>query len=85
MFHGDLTPEALGRDSRREVHPPAQWYEDVCRRTTELAEAGGIVTILAHPLCMKVADDWETFERLCAFLSRFPSLFATDAAGRALR
>jgi hypothetical protein len=85
MFHGDLTPEALGDDSGREVLPPERWYEHVCRRTTELAEAGGIVTILAHPLCMKVADDWATFERLCAFLSRFPSLFATEAADRALR
>ena len=31
---------------------------------------------------MKIADDWATFERLCAFVARFPSVTATQAVER---
>ena len=82
MFHGDLTPEALGDDSGREVYTPAEWCDRVCRQTAAVVEAGGTATILAHPLCLKVADDWATFERLCAFVARFPSITAIQAAQR---
>jgi hypothetical protein len=82
MFHGDLTPEELGDDSGREVYTPAEWCDRVCRQTAAIVEAGGTATILAHPLCLKVADDWATFERLCAFVARFPSSTAADAVER---
>jgi hypothetical protein len=82
MFHGDLTPEELGDDSGRKVYTPAEWCDRVCRQTAAIAEAGGTVTILAHPLCMKIADDWATFERLCGFVARFPSVTATQAVER---
>jgi hypothetical protein len=31
---------------------------------------------------MKIADDWATFERLCGFVARFPSVTATQAVER---
>jgi hypothetical protein len=79
LFHGDLTPEALGDSSGRDVYPPDEWCDRVCDRTAAIVQAGGTATILAHPLCMKVADDWASFERLCSFVARFPSLTATAA------
>lgn len=80
VFHGDLTPDALGDGSSREVYPPGEWCDRVCRQTAAILESGGTATILAHPLCMKVADDWSSFERLCGFLAQFPSLTAVEAA-----
>lgn len=80
VFHGDLTPEVAQASSRSEVYPAAEWLERVCRQTESIVSAGGVATILAHPLCMKVADEWATFEQLCSFLAQFPSLFAAEAA-----
>jgi hypothetical protein len=80
VFHGDLTPDTLGPDPGREVYAPAEWCDRVCRQTAAIVEQGGTATILAHPLCMKVADDFASFERLCAFVGAFPSAFAADAA-----
>jgi hypothetical protein len=82
VFHGDFTPAALGVDSGREVFEPAEWCDRVCRQVEAIVDVGGTATILAHPLCMKVADDFATFERLCAFLAGFPSEFAADSAAR---
>jgi hypothetical protein len=81
VFHGDLTPEELGPDSGRTVYPPEEWCDRVCEQTARVVEAGGTATILAHPLCMKVADDWASYDRLCAFIARFSSLTAERAAG----
>ena len=61
------------------MYTPAEWCDRVCRQTAAIAEAGGTVTILAQPLCMKIADDWATFERLYGFVARFPSVTATQA------
>jgi hypothetical protein len=50
MFHGDLTPEELGYDSGRKLYTPAERCDRVCRQTAAIADAGGMLTILAHPL-----------------------------------
>ena len=77
LYHGDRTPESLG--DTPSLHP-SEW----CARVLEDAERalgeGGIATVLAHPLCMKVVDDWRTFDALCSGLSRHRSMFATEAA-----
>lgn len=77
LYHGDRTPESL--DDTPSLYP-TEW----CRRVLEgvdlvLADRG-VATILAHPLCMKVVDDWGTFDALCAGLAGHRSLFATEAA-----
>jgi hypothetical protein len=77
VFHGDLTSETVG--TRSEVYTPDAWCDLVCDQVASLVEAGGTATILAHPLCMKVADDWSSFERLCTFLTRYPSSTAEQA------
>lgn len=77
VLHGELTPETAGPD--REVYTPGAWCDRVCDQVARLVDAGGTATILAHPLCMKVADDWGSFERLCRFLARYESRTADQA------
>ncbi len=59
---------------------PAQWCQRVCEQVDEIAARGGTATILAHPICMQVADQWMTYDRLCRFLSRYSSQFASETA-----
>ena len=77
LYHGDRTPNSpLDRPA---LHP-AEWRDRVVDEAGRLAAYGGVATILAHPLCMKVADDWRTFDELCASLATQRSVFASEAA-----
>jgi hypothetical protein len=66
---------------RPSLHPD-EWCARVLEGAERALAAGGIATVLAHPLCMKVVDDWKTFDVLCSGLSRHRSMFATEAAER---
>jgi hypothetical protein len=77
LYHGDRTPESLGD---MPSFSPAEWRTRVLEAVDTTHADGGVATILAHPLCMKVVDGWETFEALCAGLARHPSMFAAEAA-----
>ncbi len=80
LYHGARTPESVAVEGPS--YPPDQWCDQVCAQVEAIAQSSGVATILAHPICMKVADDWVTFTRLCSFLSHYPSLFASEAAER---
>ena len=82
LYHGVRTPEFVAAEEHGPSYPPDLWCDQVCTQVERIGNAGGIATVLAHPICMKVADDFATFERLCAFLSNYPSLFASEAAER---
>jgi hypothetical protein len=77
LYHGDRTPETLGDTPS---FYPAEWRAHVLEAANATIADGGIATILAHPLCMKVADGWLTFEALCTGLAEHPSMFAREAA-----
>jgi hypothetical protein len=76
MYHGGQTPATVG--DRARLYKVDEWCEQVIAEAQSIVEAGGIATILAHPICMQVADDWRAFDRLCAQLSRFQSLWAHE-------
>ncbi len=78
LYHGARTREFVNSEQRGMSYHPDEWCDIVCNQVEKIQEARGIATILAHPICMKVADDWTTFERLCAFLSRYSSVFACE-------
>jgi peptidoglycan/xylan/chitin deacetylase (PgdA/CDA1 family) len=81
LYHGDRTPTTVrGAPSLQ----PHEWVRRVLVETELIVNAGGTATILAHPLCMKVADNWESFDALCSGLAGHENLFATEAAERAL-
>jgi peptidoglycan/xylan/chitin deacetylase (PgdA/CDA1 family) len=82
VFHGPLTAEAV--DERQGSYLSIdEWYERVSLEVARITAAGGIATILAHPICMAVADGFATFERLCQFLESFPTLWALESVGHA--
>jgi hypothetical protein len=80
LYHGGQTVETVPPD--RGYDYPGGWRETVLRQVESTIGNGGVAAILAHPLCMKVADDWQTFDRLCASLSRYSSEWAAEAAKR---
>jgi len=54
------------------------WLERIKREVGHIEAKGGIATILAHPACMEVFDNFVTFEKLCSFLSQFDSCNMRD-------
>jgi hypothetical protein len=80
LYHGARMPQQVVDEGYGPSYMPDLWYDRVCIQIEEVACAGGTATLLVHPICMKVADDFATFERLCAFLSNYPSRFASEAA-----
>ena len=83
LYHGVRTPEFVASEGRGPSYTPEEWCDMVCAQVQAIVEAGGIATVLAHPICMKVADDFATFDSLCAFVSRYPTLLANEGAQRA--
>jgi hypothetical protein len=78
LAHGTRTPPSVACPSQGLFYSPSQWYEAVSGQIETIMSRHGLATILAHPICMHIADDWDTFTRLCAFLARYPSQFAGD-------
>ncbi|HEY75778.1 MAG TPA: polysaccharide deacetylase family protein [Thermoflexia bacterium] len=78
LYHGARTPDRADLVEQGPSYFPGQWLERVCRQVERIVRAGGIATVLAHPICMRVADGFATFEGLCVFLSRYPSMFASE-------
>jgi hypothetical protein len=85
LYHGGQTVETVPVAKRPQYEHAQAWREGVLRQAEAIVARGGVATILAHPLCMKVVDDWQTFEWLCSSLSRYPSTWAAEAAQRAQR
>lgn len=56
-----------------------EWMERVRSQVQTILAAGGVATILAHPLCMEVADGMQAFEDLCRFLQPFPSCWVSTS------
>jgi peptidoglycan/xylan/chitin deacetylase (PgdA/CDA1 family) len=82
LFHGDQTVETLPAARRSQYADADTWRECVVHEAGSITAQRGCATILAHPLCMKVLDDWKTFDLLCGSLSSYASAWATEAAGR---
>jgi len=56
----------------------SEWVEQVKGEVQAIVDVGGIATILAHPLCMEVADGMVAFEDLCRFLQPFPNCWVSE-------
>jgi hypothetical protein len=80
LYHGAQTVETVPVERRPQYDHSQAWRERVLGQTESIVAGGGVATILAHPLCMKVVDKWLTFERLCSSLSTYPSAWAVEAA-----
>jgi hypothetical protein len=76
LYHGARTREHV--ESKRaggwedsftsESYMIGDYYNIIVNQIEEIIKSEGIATILLHPICMKVADDFEVFERLCELI-----------------
>lgn len=73
LFHAHRTPEYVerinsqgyGADSFGAVsYTIKEWGDLAIRQALAIDAQGGIATVLCHPLCMWLADRFETFERI---------------------
>jgi hypothetical protein len=78
LRHGARQPELVAKEESGAAYPPDQWYDRISTQVDAITDNGGIATILAHPICMHVVDDFTTFEKMCRFLSRYTSLSAGE-------
>lgn len=56
----------------------ATWGELVLDQVARIEEVGGVATVLAHPICMYVADRFRTFERLLEGFAKSETIFARE-------
>jgi len=86
IYHAERTPEHVaGQLSRSKIDlssvSVAEWTELVKQQVIDIIRRGGTATLLVHPVCMKIADDFQSFTSLCEFLSDFESIWARDCLG----
>ena len=79
MVHGIRTPERIASRGKPPSLEPAAWRAKVVGQVESLHQMGGQATILAHPLCMRVAENWEIFSGLCVDIASYQSLFVSEA------
>lgn len=56
-----------------------EWRESVEHQVDTIERLSGIATLLVRPLCMAVADDMQSFDQLCHFLSRYNTRWISEA------
>jgi hypothetical protein len=82
LRHGAWPRESVTLQSGGPSYDAEEWCARVCTQVESIARAGGVATVLAHPLCMKILDDWVTLDHLCRFLAKYRSLHAQEAVAR---
>lgn len=87
LYHAHRTVSWVSRWQRRyrftdgfgsESYTPERWADQVATRALEISRAGGVATILAHPLCQYLADGFRSFEALCGRLRGCRSANASE-------
>jgi peptidoglycan/xylan/chitin deacetylase (PgdA/CDA1 family) len=66
-------------DPTRESYRIDRWAEIVKDQVRSIEKDGGVATILMHPLCMYIADEFETARGLLEFVSRYQTIWAREA------
>jgi peptidoglycan/xylan/chitin deacetylase (PgdA/CDA1 family) len=80
MIHGIRNKEVLIKEAQKgviraeDVCSVEGWFERILGQVNKVLGLGGLATILAHPGCMELADNFGTFERLCCALKRFKAI-----------
>lgn len=77
VFHGSRQPDTIDPAVLLRTHfatlpmTKEDWLNRIIRETREIAKTKGLATILTHPACMEVFDDFKTFKKLCTHLQSF--------------
>ena len=84
IYHAERTPERIVRET-----PPGnfsygsmaigEWYDIVEAQIHEIHADGGIATVLVHPICMHISDDFHIFERICRLAAQLGTIWTSEA------
>jgi hypothetical protein len=84
VFHGARQPNNIDHKKLLRTHfstDPMQkeeWLQRIMKEVKDITSKKGVATILAHPACMEVFDDFETFKKLCNFLKDYKLCLMRD-------
>jgi len=84
IYHGSRMPgtfnenNLLSRPFRSKGMSVDDWFRVVKEQVKKITSSGGLATILAHPACMEISDNFKTFEHLCGFLSEYETIKMKD-------
>lgn len=70
MYHAFRTPEYVANSDFEgpfgaASYDPDGWLDWLLEHLTAHSQSNRPATVLAHPACMRLADDFDAFERLC--------------------
>lgn len=78
--HGEIKQRADWSDPfSGDVYSGKEWLYRVLAAVKRIDKEGGLATILAHPACMALVDDFEVFARLCREVSKYETLTIREA------
>ncbi|KPJ64971.1 hypothetical protein AMJ44_11655 [candidate division WOR-1 bacterium DG_54_3] len=84
VYHGSRKPGSFNEDDlmkkpfQTKAMTVDKWLEKAQEQVKKIIDAGGISTLLVHPTCMEIADNFKTFGKLCHFLSQYETLFMRE-------
>lgn len=89
LIHGSVVKKASNCNStvatelkrskfKHGIYDTLNWEQMVKKQTGAMIEQNCIATLLVHPCCMKILDNFSVFRKLCGFFNSFCSLFAKD-------
>ena len=84
LLHGKYLPGRTDPEWLASRVSLQDWLMTVQEKVAAIEDHEGIATVLAHPLCMDVADGMQSFEQLCRFLSRYQTGFVTETIKRSV-
>ena len=87
LYHAHRTPQFVEKQKRNwPLHNDptvnsyyiAEWGDIVEKQVAEIEKKGGVATVLMHPLCMYLSDEFKTAERLFRFFSHYMTIWACE-------
>ena len=87
IYHAHRTPEYVAKqklnwtfhdDPTKESYPIEEWGEIVTKQVVAIEQKGGLATVLMHPLCMYVADEFKTMGKLLKLFSQSKTIWACE-------
>lgn len=85
IYHGAYKYISKTENSRKKTHyfnesrmDIKAWFDLVKLQIEKIEKKNGIATLLVHPGCMEIADDFKIFAELCHYLSNFDTIKMSD-------
>jgi hypothetical protein len=87
LYHADRTPESVKRTQARwpshygpvsESYAIGDWVRIVEEQVRRIEEKQGVATVLMHPICMFLVDEFQTLERLLKLFTKSRTIWARE-------